>query len=103
MPSRVTLLGAVPGIAVTLASLVAACAGTTLLRGEPAQPGGHQVLFVGNSLTETNGLPMVLSDLAASVGDTIHVAKVTLSGAALGDHLSEGTAARTIRSRWSAR
>jgi len=57
------------------------------------------VLFIGNSLTETNGLPAMVSDLATSVGDTIRVVSVTLSGAALGDHLLEGTAARTIRSQ----
>ena len=93
------MLGALPRVAATVVSLAAACAVPSPV--DPVQPGGHQVLFIGNSLTETNGLPAVLSDLAASVGDTIRVASVTLSGAALGDHLLEGTAARTIRSqRW---
>ena len=96
--SRATLLEAISRVAATVVSLAAACAGAM---PSPVEPGGHQVLFIGNSLTETNGLPAVLSELAANVGDTIRVASVTLSGAALGDHLLDGTAARTIRSqRW---
>jgi hypothetical protein len=80
-------------------SLAAACTGATPSPVETPQPGSHAVLFIGNSLTEANALPTVLSSLAASVGDTIRVASVILSGAALGDHLLEGTAARTIRSQ----
>jgi hypothetical protein len=87
-----------PRVAATLVSLAAGCAGTTPMPLEPVQPHGH-VLFIGNSLTETNGLPAVLAELARSVGDTIRVASVTLAGAALGDHLIEGTAARSIRSQ----
>jgi hypothetical protein len=49
-------------------------------------PGGHHVLFIGNSLTYTNDLPGTLSDLAASVGDTIRTLSVALPDFAVIDH-----------------
>ncbi|HEX6575305.1 MAG TPA: hypothetical protein VF042_10080 [Gemmatimonadaceae bacterium] len=49
-------------------------------------PGGHHVLFIGNSLTYTNDLPGTVARLAASVGDTIRVAQVALPNFAVIDH-----------------
>ena len=57
---------------------------------QPLPPGGHHVLFVGNSLTDANDLPGTLVGLAASVGDTIRTASVTAANYALIDHLNDG-------------
>ncbi|MEO5903316.1 MAG: hypothetical protein ABIQ55_04825 [Gemmatimonadaceae bacterium] len=54
----------------------------------PLPTGGHQVLFIGNSLTYTNDLPGTLSDLAKSVGDTIVAASVTNPDFAVIDHVN---------------
>lgn len=62
-------------------------------------PGGHRVLFIGNSLTYTNDLPRTLSDVAALGGDTIRAAMVAFPNFALDDHLAAGTAQATIAQR----
>ncbi|MGZ8455939.1 MAG: hypothetical protein ACXWZ4_05015 [Gemmatirosa sp.] len=70
---------------VLVAMLGVACLGA----GDPVQPlppGGHHVLFVGNSLTYTNDLPRTLADLATLGGDTIRAAAVALPNFALVDH-----------------
>ncbi len=70
---------------------------------EPLPPGGHHVLFIGNSLTYTNDLPGTIAALASSVGDTIRVRSVALPNFALIDHVDGGsTAVDVIRSqKWS--
>ena len=57
----------------------------------PPAPGGHHVLFIGNSLTYVNDLPGTLSALAASGGDTIRVQTVARPNFALIDHLNGGS------------
>ncbi|MGE5748571.1 MAG: hypothetical protein ACM31F_01325 [Gemmatimonas sp.] len=52
----------------------------------PLTPGGHQILFIGNSLTYTNDLPGTVVDLAKSAGDTIRAASVALPNFAVIDH-----------------
>jgi len=52
----------------------------------PLEPGGHHVLFIGNSLTYTNDLPGTVSDLASRAGDTIRVQSVALPNFAVIDH-----------------
>jgi hypothetical protein len=47
-----------------------------------------RVLFVGNSLTYYNELPRTVARIAASVGDTIHVAMAAAPNLALIDHLN---------------
>jgi hypothetical protein len=61
------------------------------------------VLFVGNSLTEANGLPEMVRALAVLAGHPPPVIEAVLRGGySLGDHLGEGTARRTIeRAQWS--
>ena len=49
-------------------------------------PGGHHVLFIGNSLTYTNDLPGTVSALARSVNDTIRTLSITLPNFAVIDH-----------------
>jgi hypothetical protein len=62
----------------------------------PLSPGGHHVLFIGNSLTYVNDLPRTLSDLASSVGDTIKTAMVAKPDYALEDHISDGGGPKAI-------
>lgn len=64
-------------------------------------PAGHSALFIGNSLTYENDLPRTLSELAASVGDTIATMMVASAGFSLEDHLADGRAAAAIaRGGW---
>lgn len=68
---------------------------------EPARP--LRMLFVGNSLTEANDLPAMVTALSRAAGDTppIETGTVALPGASLEDHLAQGDAARAIaRERW---
>jgi hypothetical protein len=70
-----------------LLSVSASCSpggGTT----GPFPDGGHDVLFIGNSLTYQNDLPGTLADIAASVGDEIRVQSVALPNFALIDHFN---------------
>ena len=65
---------------------------------DPASPnrrpeGGIQVLFIGNSLTYYNDLPLMVEELAASVGDTLYASSVTRPGYALIDHITIGSGA----------
>jgi hypothetical protein len=53
---------------------------------EQLTPGGHHVLFIGNSLTYTNDLPGTVAYLAASAGDTIRTISVALPNFAVIDH-----------------
>src|SRR5574341_217974 len=65
-------------------------AGSTSVTLAPA-PGGDRVLFIGNSLTEGNDLPLMVEALARAGGRPLAVEAVTYGGAALEDHWSRGT------------
>lgn len=57
-----------------------------------------RILFVGNSLTYTNGLPFVLRALADSAGELPpEVQEVAKPDYSLEDHWNDGDAVRTIR------
>ena len=56
----------------------------------PAPP-GERVLFVGNSLTEANDLPLIVEALSMAAGRTLSVESVTHPGVALEDHWRLGT------------
>jgi hypothetical protein len=58
--------------------------------GNEPLPPGHNVLFVGNSLTSVNDLPGMVLALAQSAGDTIAVRSLTLDNHALVDFITEG-------------
>jgi hypothetical protein len=74
-----------------ITSLVSiSCLGTAA-PSAPLEKGGHQLLFVGNSLTYVNDLPGTLVALAESAGDTIRVASEAGPNLALIDHLNGGT------------
>jgi hypothetical protein len=56
----------------------------------PAQ-GGESVLFIGNSLTEANDLPLMVEALSRASGRTLSVESVNYGGFALEDHWNAGT------------
>jgi hypothetical protein len=71
----------------------------------PPSPGGDasgaRVLFIGNSLTEFNGLPIMVRTLARQAGTPISVEAVTFGGFSLEDHWNETSARRAIgRGGW---
>ena len=71
---------------VLLAFAALGCLGTSAPVQPALPPGGHHVLFIGNSLTDANDLPGTVAALAASAGDTIRTASVTAANYALIDH-----------------
>ena len=72
-------------LACVLASASSCLKPTTL---EPLPPGGHHVLFIGNSLTYYNDLPRTLAQVADQSGDTIRVGSVAEPDYALIDHIT---------------
>jgi hypothetical protein len=68
----------------------------------PGAPAGAAILFIGNSLTESNDLPHRVQDVARDAGAPIDVGAVVQGGFSLEDHLGSGPAVPRIRSRqWS--
>src|SRR3954467_804972 len=55
-----------------------------------------RVLFVGNSLTQANDLPMMVTALAAGVGIQLESTDVSQGGFSLEDHWNDGRAPRAI-------
>jgi hypothetical protein len=83
-----------------LAPVLSACL-TPTASVAPRPAGGHQVLFIGNSLTYVNDLPGTLARIAASAGDTIVARSVAFPNFALEDHIADGTAIKAIQQgRW---
>jgi hypothetical protein len=67
----------------------------------PVESGEQRILFVGNSLTYSNDLPGMVQALAKSGGLDWEIHSVTIGGAALEDHLQEGSAVRFLADeRW---
>jgi hypothetical protein len=64
---------------------------------------GRPILFIGNSLTYVNDLPLIVQALADSAGgERLAVQAVTAGGYSLEDHWNAGTAPHTIAGRqWS--
>ena len=71
-------------------------------KGERPEPkAGLRVLFIGNSLTYSNDLPMIVEALAKAAGQDWQVDSVTYGGYSLDDHWSHGAAPKAIsRQRW---
>ncbi len=80
MRSRTTLL------LVLLALVTAGCA--QAVRSDGEQP--LRVLFVGNSLTQTNDLPAVVATLARGLGTEIEYETIAPGGMSLEDHWNAG-------------
>jgi hypothetical protein len=72
----------------------------TTLAGAQSPP--LRVLFIGNSLTEANGLPSIAEDLAKANGQRIETRTVVYPGYSLEDHWNQGDAKRAITGgNWS--
>jgi hypothetical protein len=57
----------------------------------PSNAAGERVLFVGNSLTEGNDLPLIVEALSRAGGRPFAVEAVTYGGYSLEDHWARGT------------
>jgi len=89
--------------ALCLALTTLGCTGrsTDPLASLPAAPEGSlKVLFIGNSLTYTHGLPQTISDLARADGQPLlYGVSVAYPDFSLADHLLQGAAARLLTTR----
>jgi hypothetical protein len=100
MPTRLVHLLALAGL---LGCLGADAPTGTLLSGRQGRP----ILFVGNSLTYVNDLPLIVESLADSVpgltpAQRLSPAMTAFPDFALSDHWSDGTAVRAIdQGKWS--
>jgi hypothetical protein len=91
-------LKCVPVLALTASLATTNCggdsnpaAGTPATTLAPASGGGERVLFVGNSLTEGNDLPLIVEALAQADGRAFAADAVVYGGVALEDHWNLGT------------
>lgn len=85
---------------VVIFSLLLGCAGKSGIRPPvTGGSGGLRVLFIGNSLTYANDLPLIVQALANAAGQRLYVESVTHGGFSLGDHWDEGGAVEAIESR----
>jgi hypothetical protein len=80
------------GTALALATLqLSACLG-----GAPVEPNlgeaDLRVLFVGNSLTSANGLPLMVQTIAEAAGHTFAALEITANNSSLEDHWYSGVA-----------
>jgi hypothetical protein len=84
-------------------SLLFACTGKSGADWSSATPGESlRVLFIGNSLTAANDLPLVVQALSKAAGKSMYVESVTMGGANLEDHWNAGGALRAIsRKKWN--
>jgi hypothetical protein len=75
-----------------------AAAGTAQ-RPAPGKP--LRVLFIGNSLTAANALPLIVQALAAAAGENLYQEAITMGGTGLDDHWNDGEARHAIaRGGW---
>ena len=87
---------------VLAAAVVTSCSSSSAAPSQTNAPGrvdpvDGRVLFIGNSLTEANGLPTVVETLSRQGGGTpITTASVVFGGFSLEDHWNQGTAQRRI-------
>jgi hypothetical protein len=101
---------AVLGIAwLTLASSCSAGSSSPTAGGTPdpsatgipgPAPAGERVLFVGNSLTEANDLPLMVEALSQAGGRPLSCDKVTYGGVSLEDHWGLKTQDRIAAGGW---
>jgi hypothetical protein len=74
--------------------------GGTLPLPSPLPPGTDRALFVGNSLTEANELPLIVEALAGAGGPPVFVESITYAGVSLEDHWRLGTQDRIAAGGW---
>lgn len=58
-----------------------------------------QVLFIGNSMTYFNDMPVLFKDLAATKGKNVEVTSHTVGGAGFVNHVNDNALYQTIRSK----
>ncbi|MFP5378675.1 MAG: hypothetical protein ACLGHP_02790 [Vicinamibacteria bacterium] len=75
---------------------------TAAATAAPAQEAAPllRILFVGNSLTYFNDLPLMVQSMPCAPGRTLHVDAATMPDAAIADHMSRGDARRKLNERW---
>ena len=87
------------------AAFAAALLAFTVCAAEPAatqQAGETRLLFIGNSLTQTNNLPELVVSLAKAAGKRASAEMVAFGGFSLEDHWNQGDARKAIaRGGWS--
>ena len=86
---------------IVAAAVVTSCSSSSVApsRGEVPrsnESASGRVLFIGNSLTEANGLPAMVETLSRQGGTPISTASVVFGGFSLEDHWNQGTAQRRI-------
>lgn len=62
--------------------------------------GADRVLFIGNSLTEANNLPLLVEALSVAGGRPLRAESVTLGGVSLEDHWGRGTQQTIAAGGW---
>jgi hypothetical protein len=72
----------------------------TLPSPSSAPPATERVLFVGNSLTQANELPLIVEALAGAGGMPVVAESVTYGGVSLEDHWALGTQDRIAAGGW---
>jgi hypothetical protein len=88
-----------PGLVFRLSLIAALALGP--LDAAPAAP-PPRMLFIGNSLTQANNLPGLVSSLALEVGQKVTCEMVAFGGFSLEDHWQQGDALKAIaRGGWS--
>lgn len=60
---------------------------------------GQKVLFVGNSLTFTNNMPLILEEIALQLGKSIKTEKICLPNYAIIDHWKDGEIQQKIATK----
>jgi hypothetical protein len=63
-------------------------------------PGSDRALFVGNSLTDANELPLIVEALAGAGGHPLAVESITYGGVSLEDHWARGTQNQITAGSW---
>ena len=86
---------------VVVAAVLTSCSSSSVAPSQAEAPrsggsAGGRVLFIGNSLTEANGLPAMVETLSRQGGTPISTASVVFGGFSLEDHWNQGTAQRRI-------
>lgn len=96
-PTRRKLLSLTPAVlALSLLFAFAGHAGAASEQARPIPPGGLRVLFLGNSLTQANDLPLMVQALAKSAGQDLEVETIAFPNANLEDLWFEGSALAAI-------
>jgi hypothetical protein len=92
----------VVGVMVAAAAVVTSCSSSSVAPSQPnpprtGDPVDGRVLFIGNSLTEANGLPAMVETLSRQGGGTpVSTDTVVFGGFSLEDHWNQGTAQHRI-------